>query len=81
MKEKVRKSVRGAIKAAHSYYRGLEQQYGYTFETFGEWKKANPNRRLASRNYPDGEYVVVINQWFNFFEQEYNTYKPILEEI
>ena len=80
MQEKVRRAASAAITATHNYYKGLEQRdKGFHFETFGEWKKVNPNHKIANKLFPDDEYILIINQWFKYFDQVYNEDIVILD--
>lgn len=58
------------VTAAHNALVMEERRLGKrAFETFGEWKALNPNNPVAKMNYPDDEYVMVINTYKTYFDK------------
>ena len=45
-----------------------KKKHGELYDTFGEWKKKNPNNPIAKRNYPDNEYLQVISAYRAYFD-------------
>ncbi len=66
-KEEILRITEKYVRTTHDFY----QKMNCGFETFGEWKKKNPTHRLANRNYPDDEYVIIISNYFKYFEEKY----------
>lgn len=57
------------VNAAHNELARDEKLHNKRFyETFGEWKKENPLHPLASKNYPEDEYVMVISAYKKYFD-------------
>ena len=66
----LRQIMEGYIRARHNELARHEQQCKKRFyETFGEWKKRNSQHKLATMNYPEDEYVMVISDFKNYFDK------------
>lgn len=70
-KERAMEYVGQMVNQTHNFFKMAEKRYGAYHETFGAWKLRNPYHPLAKKNYPNDEYVEVISQWFNYFEDIY----------
>jgi hypothetical protein len=63
------KIAEGLIRVDHARLAAVEKKDGKRyFETFGEWRKANPLNPVASKNYPEDEYVMVISAHIKYFD-------------
>lgn len=68
--EQVERYIETAIRNEHFYLQMVEQRFGQrSYDTFGEWKKENPNHPLAKMNYPDYEYLNVISAFKVYFDR------------
>lgn len=71
--------VEQMITAAHNELAHNERANGKRYyETFGEWKKANPNNPVAKKNYPNDEYVMVISAFKTYFDKRCGL--PIIDD-
>ena len=59
------------VKATHNYYKSCEKSHGIYHETFGVWKQRNPYHPIAQKKFPDDEYIMLINQYYNYFDNVY----------
>ena len=67
--DEVLAKVKTLARAAHNELASEERRLGMRyFETFGEWKKQNPLNPMASKNYPEDEYVQVISTYKKYFD-------------
>lgn len=70
--EDIFRKIEPLVKATHNYFAGMNKNHKCQFETFGEWRKEHPTHRLANKNYPKNEYVIVISQYFEYFNARYD---------
>lgn len=57
------------VQVSHEIFANQEKAKGQRlYDTFGEWKKENPNHPIAKKNYPDNEYLQVISNYRQYFD-------------
>ena len=67
--DQVLTKVKTLVRAAHNELARDEKLHKKRFyETFGEWKKQNQLSPIASKNYPEDEYVIVISAYKKYFD-------------
>lgn len=70
--EYVENVVGKLVKASHRALMNeeirLNKKQGELYDTFGQWKKENPNNPIAKMNYPDNEYLQVISAYKAYFD-------------
>lgn len=64
-------AIRSYIRSDHNFLKAQENKTGYKYETFGAWRRANPDKPAASKNYPDDEYLLVIRAYRDYFDKKY----------
>lgn len=64
----VGKLIRASHRALMNEEIRLNKKHGELYDTFGQWKKQNPNNPIAKMNYPDNEYLQVISAYRAYFD-------------
>lgn len=64
----VGKLIRASHRALMTEEIRLNKKHGELYDTFGQWKKQNPNNPIAKMNYPDNEYLQVISAYRAYFD-------------
>lgn len=64
----VGKLIRASHRALMAEEIRLNKKHGELYDTFGQWKKQNPNNPIAKMNYPDNEYLQVISAYRAYFD-------------
>lgn len=64
----VGKLIRASHRALMNEEIRLNKKHGELYDTFGQWKKENPNNPIAKMNYPDNEYLQVISAYRAYFD-------------
>lgn len=64
----VGKLIRASHRALMTEEIRLNKKHGELYDTFGQWKKKNPNNPIAKMNYPDNEYLQVISAFRAYFD-------------
>lgn len=72
--EYVENVVGKLVKASHRALMNEEIKLNkkHLYDTFGQWKKQNPNNPIAKMNYPDNEYLQVISAYKAYFDSRLN---------
>lgn len=66
----VGKLVRASHRALMNEEIKYKKKHGELYDTFGQWKKQNPNNPIAKMNYPDNEYLQVISTFKAYFNSK-----------
>ena len=64
----VGKLVRASHRALMNEEIKYKKKHGELYDTFGQWKKQNPNNPTAKMNCPDNEYLQVISAYRAYFD-------------
>lgn len=64
----VGKLIRASHRALMTEEIRLNKKHGELYDTFGQWKKQNPNNPIAKMDYPDNEYLQVISAYRAYFD-------------
>ena len=78
--EEVWKFAETQVNAAHNeLVREERREKKSLYDKFGNWKRQHPEHPLASRNFPNDEYVQVISAFWNYFDKKYPDKSKIAE--